>query len=281
MTIYYAILTHNRSESLINLLKSIQSQTIDEKTEKKIIIWDNASSKDHREKFLNSEFSQDSRVNYIYSEVNSFMVGKLHLEKYILANYQLTKDDFVAHLDDDVRLDSEWTKYTLQTCLSNKWEACGSVEYWKGSLIYSGQSKLHFDDIPWQDKNIPCWVWQWEEVVDLQHEKQVRFAGHRAILVKSNAFIKVQHDPNLLIGGEDLDYSLALIKQGYTIGIHPKALIHHRSMGEVDAKDFRTHDKIIPSWKHFYKKWGFVRKNVNTELSITIDQWLDLLSQWS
>jgi len=281
MTIYYAILTYNRSESLLNLLQSIEEQILPSDTTVRIIIWDNASSKEHRQRFLNSEFHRKNQINYLYNEFNSFMVGKLHLEKYILANYELSEEDFIAHLDDDVQLEKHWTFYTLNTCLSNNWAACGSVENWKGVLIYSGQSTLQFEDIQLQNKTIRVWNWKWENVIDHQEEKEVVFAGHRALLVHMSAISNVQHDPYLLIGGEDLDFSLALRKRGYRIGIHPKALIYHRLLGEKDANGFRTNTKILPSWKHFHKKWGFVRKNVFSELKITLDEWLDMVVEWS
>ncbi len=281
MTLLYAILTYNRSESLLGLLRSIFAQHLDQAVKIKIIIWDNASEPIHRERLLASEYLADARVEYIASPVNTYMVGKLDLERHILQHYDLTTIDFIAHLDDDVQLVEHWTHHALQACQNQGWDVCGSVENWQGDLIYSGQSQLHFETVERRGKKLKLWDWKWEKVIDRENGKPMVFAGHRAILCRAKVFADVLHDPQMLIGGEDLDFSLAVMQKGYTIGIHPQAFIHHRMLGEKDAVGFRTADKIYHSWKHFYQKWQFVRKNVYRELGISLEEWLEEVAQWS
>jgi GT2 family glycosyltransferase len=106
----------------------------------------------------------------------------------------------------------------------------------------------------------------------------VAFAGHRALIVRMEAAARVRHDPEMLIGGEDLDYSLALREAGYVLGIAHHAQIIHRGMDEADAEGFRTFDKVLRSWRWFYRKWGFVRRDACEEAGLSSEAWLSLFS---
>lgn len=279
MIVHYAILTHNRVNSLIKLIESIFRQDHDN-VEYTITIFDNDSNEECRRIFFASPYSSHSKLFYIISPENTFMAGKYHIEKHILGCYKKDNETFIAHLDDDVVLSPVWLQKTLSSCVESGWHACGSVEIIENTLTYSGQKQLLIDSVCVNNNTIKIWKWEIEKLSKHERSSEVAFAGHRAILVRIEANEQVLHDPKMLIGGEDIDFSLSLRKKGFKIGIHHDAFITHRNFGEQDASDFRIPSRILMSWEHFFRKWGFVRNNVYRELNISETKWLEIVSAW-
>ncbi len=282
MTVYFAILTYNRSKSLLQLLETIFKQSLPPGGRFQVVIWDNCSDETHVQAFRNSRFGEVDHVRYIIGKENAFMVGKRHLEDAVLDLGPDPKNDYLVHLDDDVQLSESWLSHVFRCMEQLRLDACGSVETWKGQLIYSGQTHLHTTAKTGDLYPLKVWKWQWQEVPANASVAgaEVAFAGHRALLVKMAVAVQVKHDPQMLIGGEDLDYSLALKAAGFRIGIAHQALIYHRLLKEEDAHNFRSPDKILHSWKHFHQKWGFVRNNVDRELQIVREAWLKTAAEW-
>src|SRR5437773_53785 len=126
MTIWFAILTHNRPDSLLKLLQSIDEQKLPDGYQKQIVIWDNASSDANRQRILASDRSRNSDVQYVYSSRNLFMVAKYELERLVLSRCS-DDGDFCAHLDDDVMLKPGWLCAALDAIGSHGFDVCGSV----------------------------------------------------------------------------------------------------------------------------------------------------------
>jgi GT2 family glycosyltransferase len=276
MTIWFAILTHNRPDSLLRLLQSIDEQELPEGCRKQIVIWDNASSEANRQQLLAAVRSRESDIQYVYSPRNLFMAAKYELERLILS--RCTDDsDFCGHFDDDVALERRWVGAALDAINHHGFDVCGSVEPYNGTLVVSGQSELLLSNVTIDQIPVRCWEWRWEPVGD-REICEVVFAGHRALLARMRCVREVQHSENLLIGGEDLDYSLALRKAGFRICISRYAEIRHRPGGEAEVAGFRTSQRVIESWQHFYKKWGFVRTNACQEIGMSPEDWIRLFS---
>lgn len=274
---YFAVLTHNRSASLLALLESIFRQRFPPGDRFKIFVFDNASAPEHRRRFEQSAFYGDRRVVYTYSPENTYMRGKCHLEEAARAGWGGGEDCYLVHLDDDVRLTDSWLPNALDTLRAQRLDACGSVEDRRGVKVYSGQTALRMSDEVVDGRAVRVWDWLWEPVVSEARYSPVEFAGHRALMVRMEAADRVRHDPEMLIGGEDVDYSLALRRAGYSIGIAHDAQIIHRGMGEADAEGFRTFDKVLSSWRWFYRKWGFVRRDACEEAGLSGEEWLRLV----
>lgn len=278
--VYFAVLTHNRPHSVIALLSSIFKLTIPPKEDFKVLILDNGSSIESREIIEKSSVVRDPRITYWYSPQNVFMEGKCHLEARVLAEACGTAG-FIAHLDDDVQLAESWLLNTWNVVQVRGLDACGSVEESNGRMVFSGQKSLVISEEIIGGRVVKVWDWQSQMVPQSGEYSLVQFAGHRALLVRLEAARLVKHDARLLIGGEDVDYSQALLKAGFSIGIAHQARILHRALGEYDAANFRTRDKVLSSWRYFYQKWGFVRRNACTEVGLREEEWLKLVTQES
>ncbi|HKH47085.1 MAG TPA: glycosyltransferase [Thermoanaerobaculia bacterium] len=274
MNVFFLILTHDRSESLLALLRSIDSLERPPGARFRILVWDNASAAEHVAALRSSPFFDRPEVRLLRSEENTFLRGKRLLEDALFAAGGWSEEDFVAHLDDDVQLSPGWLLCALRSLAGEGWIASGSVEERRGQVVYSGQARLHLREEPVDGRTVRVWDHCEQPVPDLAGCSRVQFAGHRGLLVRSGAAARVRHDPELLIGGEDLDYSLALQQAGGAIGIAHAARIVHRGLGEGDAPGFRTREKVLSSWRHFYRKWGLLRRNACREAGLSEDEWL-------
>jgi GT2 family glycosyltransferase len=279
MTFYFSILTHNRALSLLVLLESIYRLDFPPHSDFQIFILDNASSLQHVEVLRQSIFFNEKKVTYRRYTWNTFMSGKFYLENMVLNSCKDQKDCFLIHLDDDVQLTKSWLLSAWSTLQEQRWDASGSVERWQGRLVFSGQRSLHFAEEQVAGRPVKVWDWRWDPVPMSLPFSRVEFAGHRALLVRMEVVARVRHDPRMLIGGEDIDYSLALRNASYSIGITHSALITHRGLEEKDAAGFRTFENILSSWRWFYRKWGFVRRNACSEAGVSVTEWLRLVSQ--
>jgi len=279
LTFYCSILTHDRSSSLLALLASIYGVELPRGARVKIFIWDNASTQEHYERVRLHPYCKDKNVCYLRSLENSFMCGKRHLEEAILNDWHAERNCFVIHLDDDVQLSQAWLVSAWSALVDRGWDASGSVEMWKGRRIYSGQKELDIIEQDIDGRRVKVWNWLREPVPTSEERWNVQFAGHRALLVRMEAVSRVRHDRELLIGGEDLDYSLTLRRAGCSIGIAHGSLICHRGLGEKDAEGFRTYDKVLSSWRRFYRKWGFVRRDACSEAGLPELDWLRAVSR--
>jgi GT2 family glycosyltransferase len=278
-TFHFAVLTHNRSRSLIALLESIRDLHRPAGARFDVTVFDNASDDEHVRRVTASGLIDGLGASYVYSRENVFMSAKWHLETAILERWSGERDVYLIHVDDDVQFRRPWLVNAWSALRRERYDACGSVEMWAGRLVFSGQTTLHVTTEHVDGRPVKTWEWQWQSAPEDARSSPVEFAGHRALMVRMEAAALVRHDPGLLIGGEDVDYSLALRQAGYAIGIAHDARIEHRALGEVDAPGFRTYDKVLESWRRFYGKWGFVRRNANNEAGVSVEEWLRLVSR--
>ncbi len=276
MTIWFAVLTHNRPRSLLALLRSIDEQERPTGCDHRIVILDNASIEENRQEFLASAHSGARHIVYRFSPQNLYMVGKYALEDMVLAEADPARD-FYVHVDDDVVLEPGWLIAALQGTMAHGFDACGSVEMRQGEMMLSGQSEVRLRTLLAGGKSMRVWDWRWEPAGEAA-VKEVAFAGHRALLIRMACVQRVRHSQELLIGGEDLDYSLALRKAGYRMGIVRSAAIQHRARAEQEIPGFRTRERVTASWRHFYRKWGFVRLDACSEAGLSPHEWLRIFA---
>lgn len=267
------ILTFKRPAGLERLLASLARQALPPGSRLDVFVWNNDPG-------AKAGFAQDKitgsgmiTVHEHVSGENLKMRAKRSLEDWCFQ----TSDAFdaIIHLDDDVVLEPGWISACLEA-FDLGYDACGSVEDFQGRRVVSGQTELNLSRAP---NGVGQWRWVWEDVEAHFGIRPARFAGHRAMMVQAGLARRARHDPHLRIGGEDLDYSLELERQGGRIAISERAVIRHRSANEEDAPGFRNHDDICQSWLRFYRKWGFVRLNAASEAGVSEAQWLDLFAK--
>lgn len=275
----FAVLTHNRAESLQANLKSILALKFPAGADFKIFIFDNGSSPAHCESFQHSSLFYHPKIVYQHSPQNTYMRGKCHLEDMVSEVWQDQPNCFLIHLDDDVQLTESWLLHAWNILQDNQLDACGSVAEVYGETCFVGQPTLDLVNEEVEGEPVRVWDSHWQSLPESRAAyTRVEFAGHLALLVRMEAAAQVRHDPRLLVGGEDIDYSLALRKAGFAIGIAHRAKVVHRGLDERDAAGFRTFDKVLSSWRCFYDKWGFVRRSACFEAGVTSQDWLRLVT---
>jgi GT2 family glycosyltransferase len=265
-------LTYRRPDSLARLIESVTTQELPPGVEGELFVWDNDPTARYDSHPIGGSVKQGWRAHLYISNFNVKMRAKRHLEDWCFAS--ASTFDAVIHLDDDVVLEPGWIMACLDA-FSVGFDACGSVERFNGALVCSGQTRLHLSESP---IGVTQWQWKTEPVEPGFGIRPAEFAGHRAMMVRAGLARRVRHDPVMSIGGEDLDYSLALVDDGGHIALSEHARIRHRSGGEEDAVGFRTNADVIESWRRFYRKWGFVRRNAASEAGLCNEDWLALFA---
>jgi hypothetical protein len=56
------------------------------------------------------------------------------------------------------------------------------------------------------------------------------------------------------------------------------AVIRHRTLGEPDVVGFRVAGNVIPSWRHFYRRWGFFRRGAAAEAGMSLDDFVTAIA---
>jgi GT2 family glycosyltransferase len=266
--VHYAILTHNRKQSLAALLESIVTQAC--RCAYAITILDNGSTAAHAA----AVHSLASRYGaaLVRSEANLRMAGRRFLEDRL---FEVGTDaDVLVHLDDDVVLGEDWLGAVVEGLTAGGFAACGSVEDHEGDLMISGQRTIEIDSYATPRGPANVWRWKWHSPEPGERTIPVEFAGHRALAVRIETARELRHDPDLVAGGDDVAYSLALCRSGHGIAVARRAVIIHRSLGEQAASGFRSPDAVIESWSRFHQKWGFVRDTAADEAELTLDDFL-------
>jgi GT2 family glycosyltransferase len=253
-------MTHDRSNSLARLMASLDRQRRRDASE--ITILDNGSATDHAAEVRRIADEHSARL--IRSERNLFVAGKRVLEDDVFGR---TKPDVLIRLDDDVVLDDGWLDAVL-VVLDRDVAACGSVEDHDGDLAISGQRAFELFDETVGGQTIRVWDWRWHDPDLSVASERVELAGQRALAVDGRVAFNIRHDPEFLIGGEDADYSLRLRQAGYELRVARSAIIRHRTLGEREIKGYRVAENVIPSWRHFYRRWGFIRRSAAAEAAM-------------
>jgi GT2 family glycosyltransferase len=267
--VHYAILTYNRKQSLAALLESIVAQAYG--CAYAITILDNGSTAEH----AGAVHSLASRYGaaLVRSEVNLRMAGRRLLEDRI---FEVGTDaDVLVHLDDDVVLGEDWLGAVLDVLATGSFAACGSIEDRDGDLMISGQRTIEIDSYATPRGPADVWRWRWHSPEPGEPAIPVEFAGHRALAVRIETARDVRHDPDLIAGGDDVAYSLALRRSARRLAVARQAVIVHRSLGERGASGFRSPDAVIESWRCFHQEWGFVRDTAAHEVGLTLDGFLE------
>jgi hypothetical protein len=265
--VHFSVMTHDRPTSLAALLESIEGQHSSDPI--KITILDNASHARHAANV--EQVAQLHGARLIRTDRNLFIAGKRALEDEIFAN---AKPDVLVRVDDDVVLGEGWLDAVLST-LDAGAGACGSVEDHDGDLAISGQRRFHLASEVIGRHPVTVWDWQWDDPnLDVSSEA-VEMANQRAVAVDGLAAFETRHDPVFLMGGEDADYSLRLRAAGQELRVASGAMIRHRTLGEGDVPGCRVANNVIPSWQHFHRRWGFIRRSAAAEVGMSFEQFVD------
>jgi hypothetical protein len=265
--VHFSVMTHDRSTSLAVMLESIEIQRSTASVE--ITILDNASHSRHA--VAVEQITRRHGARLIRSDRNLFIAGKRMLEDEIFAS---VKPDVLVRVDDDVVLAEGWLDAVLST-LNAGAGACGSVEDHDGDLAISGQRRFHLTSEMVCQRPVMVWDWQWDDPDLGVSSEVVELAGQRALAVDGRAAFETRHDPVFLIGGEDADYSLRLRAAGHELRVASGAMIKHRTMSEGDVPGCRVADNVIPSWQHFHRRWGFIRRSAAAEAGMSFEQFVD------
>lgn len=264
--VHVAVMTHDRSASLACLLASLDRQHPHQQVA--VTILDNGSAEPHAVEVQRIAVQHGARV--LRSARNLFVSGKRTLEDEIFA---CAKPDVLVRLDDDVVLDEGWLHAVLSV-LDIGAAACGSVEDHDGDLAISGQRIFELAEEVVGGQMITVWDWRWHEPNISMSSEVVALAGQRALAVDGRTAFRVRHDPVFLIGGEDADYSLRLRNAGHELRVASAARIKHRTLGERDVVGYRVPQNVIPSWQHFYRRWGFIRRDAAVEAGIPFEDFV-------
>lgn len=265
--VQYAILTHNRPESLTRLLHSIAAQATPR--EHAITIFDNGS--DQPQAATIRQLAERFRATVIRSGTNLRMAGRRALEDHL---FGVADADVLVHLDDDVTLGEGWLAATLRCLNGASYAACGSIEDHDGDQMISGQRTIDIRPHLTGAGPVRLWRWAWQAPESGEQVVPVEFAGHRALAVRMEVARGVRHDPGLAAGGDDIAYSLALRCRGHRLAVSTDATIRHRSAREPDLPGFRAPSAVIESWRTFHRTWGFVRDTAAAEARMTLDEFL-------
>lgn len=276
--VVFAVPTRDRSESLVALLETFDAQAAEAGVEWRALVWDDASSEGERARLRAWSGWGREQIEVRFSEGVERMRAKRHLDDMAVAAWDRRGEAYLAHLDDDVLPHPGWLAAALEPLRAGRFDGCGSAERVDGRLVLSGQTELQIEPVPVDGRVVRVWEWRREYVDGRRGAVEVAFAGHRAMVVRLESVAAVPHDPAYTIGGEDLDWSLALRVAGQRLGIACDAVIDHRARGEHDAPDFRAREHVLRSWRHFHGKWGFVRGGAASEAGLERDEWLRRVS---
>lgn len=265
-TVQVSVLTHNRSKSLTALLASIEAQTCAAAVE--ITILDNGSSDLHSDAVR--QLADRFGARLLRSSRNLFVPGKRLLEDEI---FERGTPDVLVRVDDDVVLSPGWLEAVLAV-LDSGVAVCGSVEDHNGDFAISGQRHVQMTTENIGGRSVNIWDCRWDEPRLNEPSERVEMAWQRALAVAGKVAYATRHDPIFLMGGEDADYSLRLRQAGHELRVASAAVIKHRTLGEVDVRGARIAENVIPSWRHFYHRWGFLRRSAAAEADMSLEEFV-------
>lgn len=262
------VLTYNRSNATITLLKSIQKHVPNFLGE--VLLLDNHSDKSELDKVKKEieklsinvriiEFDKNYGVaggrNRGIEFVNTDWVMSLDNDIYLIANPLESIDDALkllgCHFLNIPLLDEKGKNYFLN----------GGHLYFEtdGDEIDVGGGSL------FEQTNV-------EQFNDAKPSLSTFFAGGTSVFKKKTFIEMGKYDEGYFIGFEDTDFSLRLFQSGYKIGNCVGNFLIHNHVVDDSAQSVKyeknrfSPDIIYKSAMHFEEKWGYRVWNKNVAL---------------
>lgn len=235
-----AILTHNRSRSLLRTVGSLQTFTVYEPCN--LVILDSGSDKPNRNAI--ASLAQMPNITMIqFPQPLTCCEGRRHILRYIDTPY-------VVYLDDDITVTPRWLT-RMMAWMIGEGENCGAVAAQlvrDGLTPYSGARYI-------QNGTIQAHPFGYTGECDICH------GG--ATLYRMEALLKTQFRPEYSCGAEDMDMLLQL-KRDYGYGVQScDVILHHdhEPQCKYDSQRWRDVD-ILDSAIALWHRWGIASKAV-------------------
>lgn len=233
----FVVVTYNSRNLIGDCLMSILGQT---PCPLEIIVVDNNSS-DGTAEFVKSAFDgvtlHQNRHNTGYGAANNLGVSK-------------TSNDFVAMVNPDVQLESNWSGEILRA-FANRPE-CGAVE---GKLLLEGRRDiLNSRGSSLNILGFGCTTGYGERDIQEIEAKRVSYPSGAAFAVRRRAFVGIDgFDETYFLYHEDVDLGLRLHTSGWSVLYVPTAIAYH---------DFRS--GLGPEKVRFLERnrWKTLAKNM-------------------
>jgi GT2 family glycosyltransferase len=235
----FLILTRNRFQGLLTLIKSIVTLKGFETENFEILILDNGSD----EKLSNS-ILKDLTINNLHIIISEKNIG-LAAGRNLLGKE--ANGEWLFFIDDDAFIPEENFLFTFRNFLekhnNNRLAivACNIIEYYK----------------PW--KNLYPFSKKYLKKINLKEPVKCSYFLGGAHFIKRDVFLKLNgYDEKLFFWGEELDFSYKVINNGYEIYYNPDLLVIHKSSGIKHFDKRREHYYFIRNkiyLNHKYLPW--------------------------
>ena len=235
-----AVLTHNRSRSLLRTVESLQTFTEYEPC--KLVILDSGSDTGHRNAI--ARLAQMPNVTLAYfPQPLTCCEGRRHILRYV-------DTPFVVYLDDDITVTPRWLT-RMMFWMQGQGDKCGAVA---AQLVLDGLNPISGARYI-QNGTIQAHPFGYTGECDICH------GG--ATLYRTEALKKTEFRPEYSCGSEDMDMLLQLKRDhGYSIQSCDVILHHvHEPQGKFDRQRWRDVD-ILDSSIGLWHRWGIATKAI-------------------
>ena len=223
------ILNYNGREHLEACLSSLQDLEFP-KQQLEIIVVDNGST-DGSLGFIKARFPG---VVLIHNETN------LGFSKAANIGAERAKGEYVAFLNNDMRVGKNWLSVLLETARAGEGFACvgSTVLNWEGTEV---DFKGRIDDafcLAYEPSNDPS-----ADLSDVAPYSLTLFASGGAALIQRQAFHELGgFDPDFFLYQEDVDLGWRLWLRGYECAISSESVVYHRGGA--------SSNKLAPEYVH-------------------------------
>ncbi len=255
------LINYNTKDDTLECLKSLQN--IKRSGFKySIIIIDNAS----KEPFQLPKNLEESNIQILRSEANKGFTGGNNLGIY----YAVEKfnSDYVLLLNNDTTVDEEFLKELVKTAESDPriGMVASKIYFTKGREFHaSSYIKDELGKILWYAggsidwNHLAAFHRGVDEVDRGQFDTQTEsdFATGCSVLVKREILEKVGTlDKRFFLYMEDVDWSVRVIKAGYTVAFCPESIVYHKNAGSSGGSGsptqsyYQTRNRLLFAFKH-------------------------------
>ena len=269
------LINYNTKDDTLECLKSLQNiKTTNFKHT--VIIIDNGS----KEPFELPKNLDADNIKILRSEANKGFTGGNNLGIY----YAVEKfnSDYVLLLNNDTTVDENFLKELVKTAESDQriGMVASKIYFTQGREFHaSSYSKDELGKILWYAggsidwNHLAAFHRGVDEVDRGQFDTQTEsdFATGCSVLVKREILEKVGIlDKRFFLYMEDVDWSVRVIKAGYTVGFAPKSVVYHKNAGSSGGSGsstqsyYQTRNRLLFAFK--YGTW----KEIITALRITL-----------
>ncbi len=255
------LINYNTKSDTLECLKSLQNiKTTNFRTA--VIIIDNGS----KEPFELPKNIDAGNIKILRSESNKGYTGGNNLGIY----YAVEKfnSDYVLLLNNDTTVDEEFLKELVKTAESDpRIGMVASKIYFSKGREFHAQSykKDELGKILWYAggsidwNHLAAFHRGVDEVDRGQFDTQTEsdFATGCSVLVKREILEKVGTlDKRFFLYMEDVDWSVRVIKAGYTVAFAPKSIVYHKNAGSSGGSGsstqtyYQTRNRLLFAFKH-------------------------------